>query len=132
MIHGDPVFSNVLLTDAPAVVLLDMRGELGDPALAPVPDALLPLAKLREYIGPTGLDAVRDLEPGQVSPPIPTAGGVQILELAEREDARTPSLRTIRDLVEAEWSRREAEAALRRYLEELRRRARIRVSPELE
>lgn len=30
VIHGDPVFSNVLLTDAPAVVLLDMRGEVGN------------------------------------------------------------------------------------------------------
>ena len=28
-IHGDPVFSNVLLTDAGRVYLLDMRGELG-------------------------------------------------------------------------------------------------------
>ena len=29
MIHGDPVFSNVLLNDDGAVFLLDMRGELG-------------------------------------------------------------------------------------------------------
>ena len=29
VVHGDPVFSNVLLTDEPRIVLLDMRGELG-------------------------------------------------------------------------------------------------------
>ena len=29
VIHGDPVFSNVLLNDDGAVFLLDMRGELG-------------------------------------------------------------------------------------------------------
>jgi hypothetical protein len=29
VIHGDPVFSNVLLTDTPRVYLLDMRGEVG-------------------------------------------------------------------------------------------------------
>lgn len=29
VIHGDPVFSNVLLTDTPGVYLLDMRGEVG-------------------------------------------------------------------------------------------------------
>ena len=29
-IHGDPVFSNVLLTDESTVKLIDMRGALGD------------------------------------------------------------------------------------------------------
>lgn len=29
VIHGDPVFSNVLLTDDGRIYLLDMRGELG-------------------------------------------------------------------------------------------------------
>ena len=108
-----------------------VKRELGDPEAAPIPDTLLPPAKLREYIGPTGLEAILALEPGRPSAPIPAPGGVRILELLERDRARTPTLAEIRPLVEAEWSRREGERALRAYLDELRDRAEVQVAPEL-
>ncbi len=109
----------------------ELRREIGDTEVAEIPDALLPPTKLREYVGPTGLEAVRALEPGQWTPPIQASGGIRILGLVEREGARTPTLDELRPLVQAEWSRREGERALRAYLDELRGRARVRVAPAL-
>ena len=37
VVHGDPVFSNVLLTDDGRIFLLDMRGELGSVLTLQVP-----------------------------------------------------------------------------------------------
>ena len=108
-----------------------LKREVGDLEVAPIPDTLLPPAKLREYIGPAGLEAALALEPGSPSPPVPAAGGFRILELVERDSARTPALAEIRPLVEAEWSRREGERALRAYLDELRDRSEVRIAPGL-
>jgi len=49
VIHGDPVFSNVLLTDAPSVFLLDMRGEVGD-TLTLQGDMLYDLSKVYQSL----------------------------------------------------------------------------------
>ena len=49
VIHGDPVFSNVLLNDDGAVFLLDMRGELGS-TLTLQGDALYDLSKVYQSL----------------------------------------------------------------------------------
>lgn len=49
VIHGDPVFSNVLLTDAPSVFLLDMRGEVGS-TLTLQGDMLYDLSKVYQSL----------------------------------------------------------------------------------
>lgn len=49
VIHGDPVFSNVLLTDTPSVYLLDMRGEVGN-KLTLQGDVLYDLSKVYQSL----------------------------------------------------------------------------------
>ena len=49
VIHGDPVFSNVLLNDDGHVFLLDMRGELGS-TLTLQGDALYDLSKVYQSL----------------------------------------------------------------------------------
>ena len=51
-----------------------------------------------------------------------------MLRLAGREPPRDPAFEEIEDEVAAEWRRRRGEAALRRYLDELRERAELRVA----
>jgi hypothetical protein len=101
---------------------------LGDPLVAPLPDAPLPAAKLVEYAGPTALAALADAAPRTVSEPLPHAGGFQVVVLAEREDTRAPPYEEVAVSVRAEWQRRAGDDALRRYLAELRERAEIRVA----
>ena len=103
--------------------LARVAAELGDPEDAPLPDALLPPVKLREYLGPTALRTLLTLEAGDVSEPVRTQAGWRVLVLAEREEEYAPPLGEIEEQVRAEWVRRRGERALREYLDELRRRA---------
>jgi PPIC-type PPIASE domain/SurA N-terminal domain len=108
-----------------------VRAALGDAELSPVPDALLPPAKLREYVGPTVLRAALDAQPGAWSAPIRSGAGYHVLAVIEREPASAPPLPEIRDQVQAEWVRRGGDRALRRYLDELRDEADVQVAEEL-
>lgn len=94
--------------------------ELGDSEIAPLPDDLLPAAKLREYLGPSALRAALELEPGGVSDPVSSSVGFHVLVLVRREAAVVPPLADIELEVRAEWRRRAGDRALRDYLEALR------------
>ena len=108
-----------------------MRDAVGDPELAPLPEALLPPAKLLDYLGPTALRSALALEPGAVSDPVRSHTGYHVLQVVERrEDADVP-LDEARPEVVAEFRRRSGERALRTYLEQLRRRGQIEVAASL-
>lgn len=49
VIHGDPVFSNILLTETPSIALLDMRGEVGS-QLTMQGDMLYDLSKVYQSL----------------------------------------------------------------------------------
>jgi parvulin-like peptidyl-prolyl isomerase len=104
---------------------------LGDRAVAPPPADLLPLAKLREYLGPSAARVAQALEPGEISEPLRGAAGYQVLRLERREAASAPPLEEIRDDVRRELVRRAGDRALRSYLDELRERAELRLTPTL-
>jgi PPIC-type PPIASE domain/SurA N-terminal domain len=97
-----------------------VSAELGDPPLVPLPDAPLPPAKLRDYLGPTALAAVLALGDGEVSDPVRSGSGYHVLQLVERQSDVLPALDDIRSQVIAEFRRRAGERALRAYLDELR------------
>jgi len=97
-----------------------VREQYGDGEISPIPDAMLPALKLREYIGPTALRAAMELEVGQVSEPIRSGTGIHFLKLVEREPERTPPLDEIEVQVRSEWRRRQGDRALRAYLDGLR------------
>jgi parvulin-like peptidyl-prolyl isomerase len=115
----------------PGQGLAELRGEHGDPEISKLPDALLPATKLREYLGPTALRTVLELELGEVSHPVRSGMGYHLFELVEREPARTPELSEIEEQVRAEWLRRAGDRALREYLDALREQAEIAVAPKL-
>ncbi len=106
----------------------EVKNELGDREVARLPDGLLPPTKLRDYLGPTAARTVLALEPGAVSDPVRTAGGLRVLQLLEREPERTPPLHEIQTEVLAEFRRQAGDRALRSYLDELRARAEIQLA----
>jgi peptidylprolyl isomerase len=108
-----------------------VRQELGSPEVAPVPDAPLPPAKLREYLGPTALLAAMDLAPGATSGPVRSAQGYHVLTLVERDPGGAPPLEEILPQVRAELRRRADDRALRERLDQLRAEADVVVGGEL-
>ena len=108
-----------------------VKAELGDPEISPLPDALLPPAKLREYVGPTALRAVMELEPGQIGAPVRSGTGYHVFQLVEREAPRLPPFEEVAERVRAEWVRRAGDRALRGYLDELRENAQVVTVDEL-
>jgi parvulin-like peptidyl-prolyl isomerase len=105
--------------------LTDVRGELGEEEVSPIPDALLPPAKLREYVGPTALRAVLELAPGATSEPVRSGMGLHVFQVIEREEPRVPPFDEVAPHVEAEWVRRAGDRALRAYLDDLRAEAKV-------
>jgi len=104
--------------------------ELGDAPVAPLPDALLPPAKLREYLGPTASRVALDLPVGEVSDPVRSSAGYHVLRVLERDAGSAPPLADVEPEVRAELVRRNADRALRDYLAELRAHARVVVSED--
>src|SRR5262245_4148483 len=108
--------------------LAAVRDALGDPDPLALPDGPLPVAKLAEYLGPTPLRAVLNLQPGGITDPVRSTAGLHVLMLVAREPDGIPPLAEIADEVRAEWRRRSGERALRTQLDDLRARAAVEVS----
>jgi parvulin-like peptidyl-prolyl isomerase len=103
----------------------DVEAAYGDPQLAPVPDALLPPAKLREYVGPSALLAAEALSVGEVSEPLVAGRGVRVLLLLAKEEDEAPALEAVEAEVRNEMKRRAGDAAVRRLLDQLRASGRL-------
>jgi parvulin-like peptidyl-prolyl isomerase len=95
------------------------------PEVVTVPDALLAVAKLEQYLGPSLLQTVLALPDGGVTQPIASQGAYHVIRLAEREQEEVPPYDEVRGLVRTELVRRRGEDALRAYLDALRAEARI-------
>jgi hypothetical protein len=106
-----------------------VRESQGDPDLTGLPDAPIPPAKLRDYLGPALAGAAAGLEPGSTSGPLTSPAGVHLLQLVAAEAAVAPPFESVREQVEAELRRRAGDRALREYLDELRASAEIALAP---
>lgn len=103
----------------------------GDQEISPLPDALLPPAKLMDYLGPTALRAALALGVGEVSEPVRSNAGYHVLQVIERQADASRALPEIKPQVLAEFRRRNGERALRAYLDDLRARAEVTVASKL-
>ena len=104
-----------------------VASELGDAPLVELPTGRIDPATLREYLGPTVAHSIEDLAVGIPSEPIRSAAGYHVVELVEREPGGSPELADVKDQVRAELRRRNEDAALRAYVDELRRSGDVRV-----
>jgi parvulin-like peptidyl-prolyl isomerase len=106
-----------------------VRAALGDNEIAPLPDTLLPPAKLADYIGPTALRAVLGLQLGEVTDPIRSSTGYHVLQLIDTAPGEAPPFASMKPQVLAAYRKQAADAALRAYLDDLRSRAEVEVLP---
>ncbi|PHS21791.1 MAG: hypothetical protein COA85_12515 [Robiginitomaculum sp.] len=107
----------------------DLRQRFGGQT-PPVPQGLLPIQKLKDYVGPAPIAALKILSTGQWSPWIEEKSGYWRLYLVNRTRTRIPELSSIRDQVEAAYLDERDDTALRRYIDRLKRKARIELSTD--
>lgn len=96
-----------------------------------LPEQMLPLNKVADYLGPDLAQRVVQLEPGHYSAPIEVDGSVNILFLVDRQAGALPAFEQLRPVLEAEYTRRAGELALRDYLSWLRERTPVTLDPEI-
>lgn len=98
---------------------------LGDPVAIPFPRAALPESEWRRLLGADAARAAAAITPGQVTEPVAASGGVFVIRVDGFAAAPAPRYESVAQEVRNEWDRRADEAAVRAYLERLKRRARI-------
>lgn len=125
-------FSNEQLKDDSLVVAkkaydLLKRGDdfesvskLGSPSALKIPNSLMTLSKVREYIGPSLMNLARELEINSFTSPIEVSGGYKIIYLIDREMASPPKFNDIKASVSSEFLKRKDDQSLRSYLENLK------------
>lgn len=86
-----------------------------------LPDAPLSQSRLRDFLGAELANAVFSLEPGTAAGPLQAGDGTHVLYLADYLPPELPPFEHIESLVEAEFTRRQGDAAVQRQLERLRR-----------
>lgn len=102
-----------------------VASDIGTPPVAPVPDALLPVAQLRNYLGPTPARIASKLGAGEVSDPVRGGSAYHVIVTVKREASNPPPLESVRDTVVSEMRRRAGDRALRNYIDRLMANAEI-------
>ena len=97
---------------------------LGDPQALELPATPLGPGELRTYLGGSLSAAALKAKPGDVLTET-DADGARALRIDGWYAAPSPRYEDVAEAVRAEWERRADEMAVRRYLERLKRRARI-------
>lgn len=107
----------------------EVREQWADEEFLPIPDAALPANKLRQYLGPSLVEEIREMQPGEVSQPIESERSVRLLELVQAREGEPLDFDDAREQVEVAYRRDAADRALREYLEWLWSEADIQFSP---
>lgn len=100
----------------------EVEDRLADPQVSPIPPGMLPLHKIRDYVGPTVMQSLEKLSVGQWSEPIETGGGAYLALVVARELPIVPDFEEVEPVVRQDLKRRRGEEALRAYLDDLRAR----------
>ena len=96
-----------------------------------LPEQMLPLSKIADYLGAGLAQRVAQLEPGHYSAPIEMDGSLNILFVVDRQAGALPTFEHLRPVLEAEYTRRAGDQALRDYLAWLRERTSVTLDPEI-
>ena len=98
----------------------DEVSKMADQSALTIPNSMMNLSKVREYIGPTLMNLARRLEPGEFSVPMEAAGGHKIIYLFDKELSEPEEFDSIQPKILKEYQRRRDDNSLREYLEDLK------------
>ena len=103
------------------------RVEPLDPIPVPVPESLVPVQKLAEYLGRETAERIARLAVGETTPPAPWMGGWVVARCAERAGGEAPPFHEVESQVLDAYRHRLAEEHYRAYMREVRRTADVRI-----
>lgn len=121
--HGGPDSVDERLAEACGIEVIG-RPMKFDLAIE-LPNQLLTLGKLMDYMGPTLATRATQVRPGECSEPVLIDAAYHWLYVEAHQPRRLPAFDGIKDVVEAEYIRRAGERALLDHLTWLRNRAEI-------
>ena len=98
----------------------DEVSKMAEQSALTIPNSMMNLSKVREYIGPTLMNLARRLEPGEFSVPMEVAGGHKIIYLFDKELSEPEEFDSIQPKILKEYQRRRDDNSLREYLEDLK------------
>ena len=101
-------------------VSYDEVSQMADQSALTIPNSMMNLSKVREYIGPTLMNLARRLEPGEFSIPMEVVGGHKIIYLFDKELSEPEEFDSIQPKILKEYQRRRDDNSLREYLEDLK------------
>ena len=97
-----------------------VSSEYGDYMLPEIPNMLLPIKKLKDYIEPNLVPMILNMQPGQITSEIETTNGfIFIYMLSSIRDEEKP-FEEVREQVKDEYLRRNDEISIQKYMEWLR------------
>ncbi len=96
-----------------------VRIAYADASSVSLPGDMMPPQVLRRYLGASLADSVLDLEAGQVSRPLPSAGGTNLVLIVESRPRRLRPYDEVREEVKAGYLKQFRDLALREGLERL-------------
>jgi len=94
-----------------------------------VPQTLVPVQKLAEYLGSETAGRIARLAVGETTPPVPWMDGWVVARCTARTAGEPPDFQAVEAQVLEAWRRRQAEEDYRAYMKEVRRTADIRILP---
>ena len=92
----------------------------GSPSALKIPNSLMTLSKVREYVGPSLMNRAKTLEINGFTDPFEVSGGFKIIYLLDKDLAKSPDFNEIKSSISSEYLKRRDDQSLRSYLENLK------------
>ena len=102
-----------------------VEAEYGDYILPEIPNMLLPIKKLRDYVEPDLVEIILNMTPGQITSEIETENGYVFLYMLSTIRGEEKSFESVKKEVLVEYKRRNDELSLKNYIEWLRKKSEI-------
>ena len=102
-----------------------VEAEYGDYILPEIPNMLLPIKKLRDYLEPDLVEIILNMTPGQITSEIETENGYVFLYMLSTIRGVEKSFESVKKEVLIEYKRRNDELSLKNYIEWLRKKSEI-------
>ena len=99
--------------------------EYGDYILPEIPNMLLPIKKLKDYLEPDLVTMVLNMQPGQITSEIETVNGFIFIYMLSSIRGEEKTFEAVKEQVSNEYKRRNDEISIQNYMEWLREKSEI-------
>ena len=102
-----------------------VKEKLGDPIIPVIPNVLLPIKKLKDYLEPALVEIIETLQPGQITTEIESTTGYSFIYMLGSIAGEEIPFDDVKEQVKIEYLRRNDEESVDQYMEWLKKRAKI-------